>query len=92
VLGNQKQADANKAAAAARDADLRPILEAMRDQTYREIAQPLTDRGIKTPRRYPDPPGRGKISGKGFLILQLPPAKRLTIAARVATSSIRLRP
>jgi hypothetical protein len=34
----------------ARDADLRPILEAMRDQTYREIAQALTDRGIKTPR------------------------------------------
>ena len=30
VLGNQAQADANKAAAAARDADLRPILEAMR--------------------------------------------------------------
>ena len=44
------QAGANKAAAAARDADLRPILEAMRDQTYREIAQALTDRGIKTPR------------------------------------------
>ena len=37
-------------AAAARDADLRPILEAMRDQTYREIAEALTDRGIKTPR------------------------------------------
>jgi DNA invertase Pin-like site-specific DNA recombinase len=50
VLGNQKQADANKAAAAARDADLRPILEAMRDQTYREIAEALTARGIKTPR------------------------------------------
>ena len=43
-------ADANKAAAAARDADLRPTLEAMRDQTYREIAEELTDRGIKTPR------------------------------------------
>jgi len=43
-------ADANKAAAAARDADLRPILEAMRDQTYREIAEALTNRGIKTPR------------------------------------------
>jgi DNA invertase Pin-like site-specific DNA recombinase len=50
VLGNQKQADANKAAAAARDADLRPILEAMRDHTYRAIAEQLTDRGIKTPR------------------------------------------
>jgi DNA invertase Pin-like site-specific DNA recombinase len=49
-LGNQKQADANKAAAAARDADLRPILEAMREQPYRDIAQELTDRGIRTPR------------------------------------------
>ena len=43
-------ADANKAVAAARDADLRPILEAMRGQTYREIAEELTDRRIKTPR------------------------------------------
>ena len=50
VLGNQKQADANKAAAAARDANIRPILEAMRGQTYRAIAEELTDRGIKTPR------------------------------------------
>jgi DNA invertase Pin-like site-specific DNA recombinase len=49
-LGNQALADANKAAAAARDAELKPIMEAMRDQTYREIAQALTDRGIKTPR------------------------------------------
>jgi hypothetical protein len=49
-LGNQAQADANKAAAAARDADLRPTLEAMRDRTYREIAEALTNRGIKTPR------------------------------------------
>jgi hypothetical protein len=49
-LGNQALADANKAAAAARDADLRPILEAMRERTYREIAEALTDRGIKTPR------------------------------------------
>jgi hypothetical protein len=31
-------------------ADLHPIPEAMHDQTYREIAQALTDRGIKTPR------------------------------------------
>ena len=41
-LGNQKQADANRAAAAARDADLRPVFEAMRDRTYREIAEALT--------------------------------------------------
>jgi hypothetical protein len=38
-------------ATAARDAELRPILETMLwDQTYREIAEALTDRGIKTPR------------------------------------------
>ena len=49
-LGNQAQADANKAAAAARDADLRPILEAMRGQPLRAITEELTDRGIKTPR------------------------------------------
>jgi hypothetical protein len=49
VLGNQKQA-ANKAAAATRDAQLKPILEKMSDLTYRDIAQRLTDRGIKTPR------------------------------------------
>jgi len=50
ILGNQKQADANKAAAAARDAELRPVLIAMQGQTYREIAQSLTDRRIETPR------------------------------------------
>ena len=37
-------------ATAARDADIRPILEAMRGQTYREIEEALTDRGITTPR------------------------------------------
>jgi hypothetical protein len=37
-------------ATAARDADFRPILEAMQDRTYREIAEALTNRGIKTPR------------------------------------------
>ena len=49
-LGNQAQADANKAAAAARDADLRPIFEAMRDRPLREIAMELTSRNIPTPR------------------------------------------
>src|SRR6516162_2960054 len=49
-LGNQAQADANKAAAAARDAQLRPILETMWEMPYRHIADELTDRGIKTPR------------------------------------------
>jgi DNA invertase Pin-like site-specific DNA recombinase len=50
VLGNQKQADANKAAAAARDAGLRPMLEALRDRPLREIAMELTNRNIPTPR------------------------------------------
>jgi DNA invertase Pin-like site-specific DNA recombinase len=47
-LGNQAQADANKAAAAARDANLRPIFEAMRDRSLREIAM-----GVDQP-RHPD--------------------------------------
>jgi DNA invertase Pin-like site-specific DNA recombinase len=50
VLGNQQQADANKAAAAARDARLKPILERMWELPYRDIAQELTDRGIAAPR------------------------------------------
>src|SRR6516165_6949236 len=37
-LGNPKQAEANKAAAATRDARLRPILEAMWEMPYRDIA------------------------------------------------------
>jgi hypothetical protein len=37
-------------ATAARDAILRPVLQTMRDPTYREIAEELTNRGIKTPR------------------------------------------
>jgi DNA invertase Pin-like site-specific DNA recombinase len=49
-LGNQAQADANKAAASARDANLRPILEAMQDQPLRKIAMELTNRNIPTPR------------------------------------------
>jgi len=49
-LGNQAQADANKAAAAARDAQLRPILETMWEMPYRHIADELTDRGIPAPR------------------------------------------
>jgi DNA invertase Pin-like site-specific DNA recombinase len=49
-LGNQQQADRNKAAAAARDARLEPILKTLWDLPYREIAQELTDRGIPSPR------------------------------------------
>jgi hypothetical protein len=40
----------NTEAAAARDAELKPILETMWDLSYREIAQRLTDRKIPTPR------------------------------------------
>ena len=50
VLGNPNVGKMVTEATAARDADLRPILEAMRGQPLREIAQALTDRGIKTPR------------------------------------------
>ena len=49
-LGNQAQADANKAAAAARDANLQPVLEAMRNRPLREIAMELTNRNIPSPR------------------------------------------
>jgi DNA invertase Pin-like site-specific DNA recombinase len=50
VLGNPNVGKMVSEATAARDAGLRPVLEATRDQTYREIAEALTDRGIKTPR------------------------------------------
>jgi DNA invertase Pin-like site-specific DNA recombinase len=48
-LGNQKIADDNKAAAAARDARLKPILKEMIGSSTRTIAKELTIRGIKTP-------------------------------------------
>jgi DNA invertase Pin-like site-specific DNA recombinase len=48
-LGNQKIADDNKAAAAARDARLKPILKEMMGSSTRTIAKELTIRGIKTP-------------------------------------------
>ena len=37
-------------ATAAQDADLRPILETLRDRSLREIAMELTNRNIPTPR------------------------------------------
>jgi hypothetical protein len=40
----------NTEAAAARDAKLKPVLEAMRGKPYREIAEGLTSRNIPTPR------------------------------------------
>jgi DNA invertase Pin-like site-specific DNA recombinase len=49
-LGNQKQADTNKAAAAARDASLEATLRDLGDRSYRAIAAELTRRGTTTPR------------------------------------------
>ena len=39
----------NTEAAAARDAELKPILETMWELPYREIAEELTNRNIPTP-------------------------------------------
>ena len=50
VLGNPGLGKMVTEAAATRDADLRPILEAMRGQPLRAIAEELTDRNIPTPR------------------------------------------
>jgi DNA invertase Pin-like site-specific DNA recombinase len=49
-LGNPQQAEANKVAAAARDARLRPILEELEGLPLREICAELTDRRIPAPR------------------------------------------
>jgi DNA invertase Pin-like site-specific DNA recombinase len=48
-LGNQRQADANKAAAAARDASLEGALRELGGRSYRAIAAELTRRRITTP-------------------------------------------
>src|SRR6516225_1574081 len=50
LLGNPELARANKAAAATRDARLKPILEAIWEMPYRDIADELTGRGIPAPR------------------------------------------
>jgi hypothetical protein len=50
VLGNTNVGKMVTEATAARDADLRPILEAMRDRPLPEIAMELTNRNIPTPR------------------------------------------
>jgi DNA invertase Pin-like site-specific DNA recombinase len=50
VLGNAKLAEANAAAAAARDEALRAILRPMIGLASREIAAKLTEQGIETPR------------------------------------------
>ena len=50
VLGNPNVGKMNTEAAAARDAKLKPILEAMWEMPYREIAQELTNRNVPTPR------------------------------------------
>jgi DNA invertase Pin-like site-specific DNA recombinase len=49
-LGNQALADANKAAAAARDASLETVLRELGGRPYREIAAELTSRAIVSPR------------------------------------------
>jgi DNA invertase Pin-like site-specific DNA recombinase len=49
-LGNQAQADANKAAAAGRDAALAAVMRELAGQSYRAIAAELTRREIATPR------------------------------------------
>jgi DNA invertase Pin-like site-specific DNA recombinase len=48
-LGNQRIADDNKAAAAARDAILKPVLKALIGSSTRVIAKELTNRGFATP-------------------------------------------
>ena len=50
VLGNPNVGKMVTEATAARDAILRPILQEMWEMPLRDIAQELTDRGIKTPR------------------------------------------
>jgi DNA invertase Pin-like site-specific DNA recombinase len=50
VLGNPNVGKMNTEAAAARDAELKPILETMWELTYREIAEELTNRKIAAPR------------------------------------------
>ncbi|MGV7215021.1 recombinase family protein [Bradyrhizobium sp. UFLA05-112] len=50
VLGNPNIGKMNAEAAAARDAKLKSILEAIWEMPYRDIAQELTDRNIPTPR------------------------------------------
>ena len=50
VLGNPNVGKMITEAAAARDAKLKPVLEAMRGKPYREIAEGLTSRNIPTPR------------------------------------------
>jgi DNA invertase Pin-like site-specific DNA recombinase len=49
-LGNQAQADAMKAAAAARDAGVADVLSELAGQPLRAIATELTRRGIAAPR------------------------------------------
>jgi len=50
VLGNQKQADAMKAAAAVRDRDIAAVLREQPDLTNRAVAEVLNARGIAAPR------------------------------------------
>jgi DNA invertase Pin-like site-specific DNA recombinase len=76
-LGSSRvAAEANKAAAAARDADLRPILAELAGKPLRAIAQALTERGIAPP--------RGGASWGAMSVMRS--MRRLGIATRVAGS------
>ena len=68
-LGNPKMGAANKAAAAARDAEVRPILDEMRGKPLREIAQALTDRGIEAPRGTPPDAYRQAIGSAAMILI-----------------------
>jgi len=71
VLGNPNVGKMNTEAAAARDAKLKPVLEAMRGKPYREIAEGLTSRKIPTP--------RGGDAGNAMSVMRA--MKRLRIRA-----------
>jgi len=71
VLGNPNVGRMNTEAAAARDAELKPILETMWEMPYREIAEELTDRKIPAPR-----------GGAWNAMTVMRTMKRLGIAAR----------
>ena len=72
LLGNPNVGKMNTEAAAGRDAILRPILQEMREMSYRDIAQELTNRNIPTP--------RGGDLWNAMTVMRV--MKRLSIAGR----------
>jgi DNA invertase Pin-like site-specific DNA recombinase len=73
-LGNPNLAEAQHAAALARDTDLRPVFEELRGLSYQRMAQALTCRAIPAP--------RGGSTWNAMTAMRV--AKRLGIATRVA--------